>query len=68
MFKAKTAFPALLDKLQSLQIVDIVILSGGFVGAIVAGIVMIIFEKMDIGCFKRGLFRNLDNSFYNVQE
>lgn len=45
MFKANTAFSALLDKLQSLQIVDIVILSGGFAGAIVAGIVMIILRK-----------------------
>lgn len=44
-FKPGSAFPALLDKLQALQIVDIAILSGGFVGAIVAGIVMIILRK-----------------------
>ena len=45
IFKPGSAFPALLDKLQALQIVDIVILSGGFAGAIVAGIVMIILRK-----------------------
>ena len=44
-FKPGSAFPALLDKLQALQIVDIAILSGGFAGAIVAGIVMIILRK-----------------------
>lgn len=45
IFKPASAFPALLDKLQALQIVDIAILSGGFAGAIVAGIVMIILRK-----------------------
>ena len=45
IFKPGSAFPALLDKLQALQIVDIVILSGGFAGAIVAGIVMILLRK-----------------------
>lgn len=45
IFKAGTAFPELVDKIQSLQVVDIVILSGGFLGAIVAGIVMIILRK-----------------------
>ena len=45
MFDAGNAWPALLDKLQALQIVDIVILSGGFGGAIVAGIVMIYLRK-----------------------
>ncbi len=45
IFKPGTAFPALIDKVQSLQIVDIVILSGGFVGAIIAGIVMIYLRK-----------------------
>lgn len=45
IFKAGTAFPLLLDKLQALHIVDIVILSGGFLGAIVAGIVMIYLRK-----------------------
>ena len=45
IFKPGSAFPALLDKLQALQIVDIAILSGGFAGAIVAGIVMIILRK-----------------------
>ena len=44
-FKPGSAFPALLDKLQALQIVDIAILSGGFAGAIVAGIVMILLRK-----------------------
>ena len=45
MFKPSSAFPALLDKLQALQIVDIAILSGGFAGAIVAGIVMIFLRQ-----------------------
>lgn len=45
IFKPGTAFPALLDKLQALHLVDIAILSGGFVGAIVAGIVMILLRK-----------------------
>ncbi|MEO4054352.1 YuiB family protein [Solibacillus sp. CAU 1738] len=45
IFKPGTAFPALMDKLQALQVVDIVILSGGFAGAIVAGIVMILLRK-----------------------
>lgn len=45
IFNPGSAFSALLDKMQSLQIVDIVILSGGFAGAIVAGIVMIILRK-----------------------
>ncbi|KOS71765.1 membrane protein [Lysinibacillus contaminans] len=45
IFKPGSAFPALLDKLQALPIVDIVILTGGFAGAIVAGIVMIILRK-----------------------
>ena len=45
IFKPGTAFPALMDKLQALQIVDILILSGGFAGAIVSGIVMIYLRK-----------------------
>lgn len=45
IFKPGTAFPALLDKIQALQIVDIVILSGGLVGAIIAGFVMIYLRK-----------------------
>ncbi|MGE7667052.1 YuiB family protein [Ureibacillus composti] len=45
IFNAGTAFPALLDKLQALHMVDISILAGGFAGAIVAGIVMIILRK-----------------------
>lgn len=45
IFKPGKSFPALLDKVQALQIVDIVILSGGFLGAIVAGVVMIILRK-----------------------
>ncbi|MFJ7649081.1 YuiB family protein [Lysinibacillus sp. NPDC097279] len=45
IFKPGSAFPALLDKLQALQVVDISILTGGFAGAIVAGIVMIYLRK-----------------------
>lgn len=45
IFKPGTAFPALVDKAQSLQIVDFVILSGGLGGAIVAGFVMIALRK-----------------------
>lgn len=45
IFKAGTAFSALGDKLLALQVVDIVILSGGFAGAIVAGVVMIYLRK-----------------------
>ena len=45
IFKASTAFPALWDKLLSLQIVDIIILLGGFAGSLVAGIVMILLRK-----------------------
>jgi len=44
-FKPGTAFPALLDQFQALHVVDISILSGGFAGAIVAGIVMIYLRK-----------------------
>lgn len=44
-FKAGTAFPALIDKVQALKIVDIVVLSGGFGGAIVSGFVMIALRK-----------------------
>lgn len=45
IFKPGTAFPALIDKAQSLHVVDIVILSGGLGGAIVAGFVMIALRK-----------------------
>lgn len=45
IFKSGTAFPALLDKIVALQVVDISILVGGFAGAIVAGIVMIYLRK-----------------------
>ena len=45
IFKAGSAWPALLDKVTSLKVVDITILSGGFAGAIVAGIVMIYLRK-----------------------
>lgn len=45
IFKPKTAWPLLWDKLLSLQIVDISILSGGFLGAIAAGVVMILLRK-----------------------
>jgi hypothetical protein len=44
-FKSGTAFPALVDKVQALQVVDILILAGGFGGAIVAGFVMIALRK-----------------------
>ena len=44
-FNAGTAWPVLIDKLQALKLADVVILSGGFGGAIVAGIVMIILRK-----------------------
>ncbi|MBK3496178.1 YuiB family protein [Viridibacillus sp. YIM B01967] len=39
-FKPGTAFPALGDKLVSLQLVDILILASGLAGAIIAGLVM----------------------------
>lgn len=45
IFKPGTAFPALVDKIQALQVVDISILIGGFAGAIVAGFVMIYLRK-----------------------
>lgn len=45
IFKPTVAWPALWNKVLSLQVVDIAILSGGFVGTIVAGIVMIILRK-----------------------
>ena len=45
IFKPGSAFPALLTKLQALQFADVAILSGGFAGAIIAGIVMIILRK-----------------------
>ena len=45
LFKPKAAFTALWDKLQALHVADITILSGGFAGAIVAGIVMILLRK-----------------------
>lgn len=44
-FKPGTAFPLLVDKVQALQLADILILAGGFGGAIVAGIVMIALRK-----------------------
>ena len=44
-FDSGTAFPALLDKVQALHVVDITILLGGFAGSIVAGIVMILLRK-----------------------
>ena len=36
-FKSGTAFPALVDKVQALQIVDILILAGGFGSTAVIG-------------------------------
>lgn len=40
IFKPTSAWPALVDKATSLQVVDGVILLGGFAGAIVSGITM----------------------------
>lgn len=45
LFKPGTAFPLLMDKVAALQAVDVIILSGGLLGAIVAGIVMIYLRK-----------------------
>ncbi|KYG90438.1 YuiB family protein [Metasolibacillus sp. FSL H7-0170] len=45
IFNAGTAYPSLVDKFFALQLADIIILSGGFVGAIIAGIVMILLRK-----------------------
>mgnify|MGYP006374898017 CR=1 FL=1 len=45
IFKPSMAFSALVDKVQALQLVDILILAGGFGGAIVAGFVMIALRK-----------------------
>ena len=45
IFKPGIAFPSLVDKAQALQLVDILILSGGFGGALVAGFVMIALRK-----------------------
>ena len=45
IFNAGTAWPALWEKLGALKVVDVTILSGGFAGAIVAGIVMIYLRK-----------------------
>ena len=45
IFKAKMAFSKLGDKLLSLQFFDITVLLGGFLGAIVSGVVMIYLRK-----------------------
>lgn len=45
IFKPGSAFPALVDKFFALQLADIIILSGGFAGAIIAGIVMILLRR-----------------------
>ncbi|KGR91667.1 membrane protein [Ureibacillus massiliensis 4400831 = CIP 108448 = CCUG 49529] len=45
IFKPGMAFPALWDKILSLHLVDILILAGGFGGAIVAGFVMMFLRK-----------------------
>lgn len=45
IFKPSKAFPALWDKLTALQTADITILTGGFLGTIVAGITIIILRK-----------------------
>ncbi|MEK4627521.1 MAG: YuiB family protein [Solibacillus sp.] len=51
IFKPGTAFPALVDKVQALQLVDVLILTGGFGGAIVAGFVMIALRKQGYRMF-----------------
>ena len=45
------AFPALVDRVQALHMVDISILLGGFAGSIVAGIVMIYLRKLGYRMF-----------------
>lgn len=45
IFNGKTAWPALVDKIVSLQFFDITVLSGGMLGAIVSGFVMIYLRK-----------------------
>lgn len=45
------AFSSLGDRLVSLHTADIIILIGGFVGAIIAGIVMIILRRMGYRMF-----------------
>lgn len=45
IFKPSKAFPTLGDKLIALQFADIFILFAGFLGTIIAGIVMIILRK-----------------------
>lgn len=45
IFKPSYAFPALWDKIVSLKFYDVFILSGGLLGAIISGIVMIILRK-----------------------
>lgn len=51
IFKAKTAWPALVDKAVALQMFDIIVLSGGMIGAIISGFVMIYLRKMGYRMF-----------------
>ena len=51
IFNGATAWPALVDKIVSLQFFDITVLSGGFLGAIVSGFVMIYLRKMGYRMF-----------------
>lgn len=50
-FKPGTAFPALVDRVQALHMVDISILLGGFIGSLVAGFVMIYLRKLGYRMF-----------------
>lgn len=50
-FKPSMAFSALWDKLTALHTTDIIVLSSGMAGAIVAGIVMIILRKQGYRMF-----------------
>lgn len=45
IFKPSVAFAKLLEKFQALHLVDMLILAGGFGGAVVAGFVMIALRK-----------------------
>lgn len=51
IFNSSTAWPALVDKIVSLQLFDILVLSGGMFGAIVSGFVMIYLRKMGYRMF-----------------
>ena len=51
IFNGAKAWPALVDKIVSLQFFDITVLSGSFIGAIVSGFVMISLRKMGYRMF-----------------